>query len=279
MREEIWHAPHRYLAGVPAEDVHSIAESLDAALDPMASIATGTYAAELERALAESEAWRKEASRLATIVAHSQHSIVVADLKGQITEWNPGAEHPYGYSAEEMIGRLLSLLMLPERLGELSAMLRRVRRGGIHRPLRDGARAQGWRAHPRGAQRFADQRRRGTGGRPVVDSARHRAGAAAGGAQAAAGRSTASSRGAQGAGGAPQHALPRRDGHTQREHGGGAAQGSRRRRPRAGRSGVGRLRSVCALAPALNSAGCASGGEACASRARSATEGAARPAR
>lgn len=56
---------------------------------------------------------------LASIVESSQDSIVTIDLRRIITSWNKGAENLYGYSAEEVIGRPLSLVMLPRHIQDL----------------------------------------------------------------------------------------------------------------------------------------------------------------
>ena len=51
------------------------------------------------------------------------------DLNGVITSWNKGAEQLFGYSAEEVVSRPVTVLIPPERLDEEYAILQRVRRG------------------------------------------------------------------------------------------------------------------------------------------------------
>jgi len=51
--------------------------------------------------------------RLADIVSSSQHAIVGENLEGLVTDWNPGSEALYGYSASEMLGRRLHELAPP----------------------------------------------------------------------------------------------------------------------------------------------------------------------
>ena len=72
----------------------------------------------------------EEASRhLAAIVESSDDAIVSKDLNGIIVSWNAGAERLFGYSAEEIIGKPIQILIPPERYNEEPAILERVRRG------------------------------------------------------------------------------------------------------------------------------------------------------
>ncbi len=61
---------------------------------------------------------RREASataaRLASIIQSSHDAVIGESLDRVITSWNPGAERLYGYSAAEMIGRHVDVLILPE---------------------------------------------------------------------------------------------------------------------------------------------------------------------
>jgi PAS domain S-box-containing protein len=41
-------------------------------------------------------------------------AVVIVDLQGNITDWNQGSEKLYGYSKEEVIGKSVSLLHVPE---------------------------------------------------------------------------------------------------------------------------------------------------------------------
>jgi diguanylate cyclase (GGDEF)-like protein/PAS domain S-box-containing protein len=66
---------------------------------------------------------------LATIVEQSDDAVIVKDRHANITEWNPGAERLYGYSAAEVIGRPMSILVPFDRAGEERALLRRAMRG------------------------------------------------------------------------------------------------------------------------------------------------------
>ena len=70
------------------------------------------------------------ASRLhAAVVDSSDDGIMTKDLQGIITSWNGGAERLYGYTAEEVIGKPVSILMPPDRRVEATTILERIRNG------------------------------------------------------------------------------------------------------------------------------------------------------
>ena len=68
-------------------------------------------------------------SRLAAIVESSDDAMIGKTLGGVITSWNAGAEHMYGYSAGEVIGRNVSVLVPPTRPDEVPAILEKLARG------------------------------------------------------------------------------------------------------------------------------------------------------
>ncbi len=74
-------------------------------------------------------------SLLAAIVESSPDAIISATLDGVVTSWNAGAAAMYGYTAEEMVGRSLSVLIPPGREDELAALLDRVRAGHQVEPV------------------------------------------------------------------------------------------------------------------------------------------------
>ncbi len=67
--------------------------------------------------------------RLAAIVESSDDAIISKNLDGIITSWNKGAERLYGYTAEEIVGKPLSLLVPPDHPDELPEIMERIRRG------------------------------------------------------------------------------------------------------------------------------------------------------
>ncbi|HYY98879.1 MAG TPA: PAS domain S-box protein, partial [Pyrinomonadaceae bacterium] len=77
-----------------------------------------------ERKLAEGER-----SFLAAIVESSQDAVIGKTLDGTITSWNKAAERMYGYSAEEAVGRHISLIVPGELSGQIEEIMSFVRRG------------------------------------------------------------------------------------------------------------------------------------------------------
>ena len=66
---------------------------------------------------------------MAAIVESSSDAIISKDLNGIIMSWNAAAGRIFGYSAEETIGRPVTILIPPERHSEEEAILERLRRG------------------------------------------------------------------------------------------------------------------------------------------------------
>jgi len=67
--------------------------------------------------------------KLAAIVDSSDDAIISKRLDGTITSWNRGAEKLYGYRAEEVVGKHISLLVPTDRPDEVDDILAQIRRG------------------------------------------------------------------------------------------------------------------------------------------------------
>jgi diguanylate cyclase (GGDEF)-like protein/PAS domain S-box-containing protein len=67
--------------------------------------------------------------RLASIVESSDDAIISKTLEGIITSWNAGAERIYGYSAQEAIGKPVSMLVPSDRSDEIPKTLERLKLG------------------------------------------------------------------------------------------------------------------------------------------------------
>ena len=77
------------------------------------------------------ELWMLTAARghLAAIIDWSDDAIVSKGLDGVVLSWNRGAQRIFGYTAEEAIGRHITLIIPHERLAEEDQVLDRIRRG------------------------------------------------------------------------------------------------------------------------------------------------------
>jgi len=73
--------------------------------------------------------WSRLPDAAAAIIESSQDAIFGKDRAGLITVWNRGAERLYGYTAAEVIGEPVSVLIPPDHGGEDQNILRRVLSG------------------------------------------------------------------------------------------------------------------------------------------------------
>ncbi len=67
--------------------------------------------------------------QLASIVETSDDAIISKNLDGIIQTWNGGAARVFGYTAEEVVGKPVTILIPPERHDEEPGILARLRRG------------------------------------------------------------------------------------------------------------------------------------------------------
>ena len=67
--------------------------------------------------------------RLGAIVKSSEDAIISKNLDGIVTSWNSSAERMFGYKADEIIGRSITLIIPPELQAEETRILSAIRRG------------------------------------------------------------------------------------------------------------------------------------------------------
>jgi diguanylate cyclase (GGDEF)-like protein/PAS domain S-box-containing protein len=66
----------------------------------------------------------------AEVIESLAESIIRLDLNNTIQSWNKAAEHIYGYTAEEAVGRHFWLTVPPDRRDEMQLLIERVHLGG-----------------------------------------------------------------------------------------------------------------------------------------------------
>jgi PAS domain S-box-containing protein len=83
------------------------------------------------RDITERKRMERSREELASIVDYSNDAIVGKSLDGKIVSWNKGAEQLYGYSADEVLGKPISILLPPGRADEFLEVISRLSRGEI----------------------------------------------------------------------------------------------------------------------------------------------------
>src|SRR5579863_2928545 len=90
---------------------------------------TGTDITERKRVEAELRENEQKLRYLVSIVENSDDAIVSKNLDGIITSWNKGAERVFGFTAEEAIGKPITIVIPTDRQSEERDILTRIRRG------------------------------------------------------------------------------------------------------------------------------------------------------
>jgi PAS domain S-box-containing protein len=89
-------------------------------------------ASKIARDISERRRWRSAElaeSFLGALFESAEDAIISKDLEGLVTSWNPAAETLYGYRAEEMIGKPISLLIPSNHPDEEPRIWEHIRRG------------------------------------------------------------------------------------------------------------------------------------------------------
>jgi PAS domain S-box-containing protein len=68
-------------------------------------------------------------ARLAAVVESSDDAIISKTLEGIITSWNEGARRMYGYEADEVIGKSVTILIPPHLIDEEPEIIQRLKQG------------------------------------------------------------------------------------------------------------------------------------------------------
>jgi two-component system, chemotaxis family, CheB/CheR fusion protein len=115
----------------------AVAERPDGTRVPFTAFPTPLYDASGEMAgavnvlidVSEHQRAERISRHLAAIVESSDDAIISKDLDGVIASFNRGAEKLFGYFAEEVIGKPITILIPAERQDEEIGILARIRRG------------------------------------------------------------------------------------------------------------------------------------------------------
>jgi PAS domain S-box-containing protein len=103
-----------------------------AKVNPLLAQSQATRASRIPDLPTVDEPFSTESQRLqllAAIVESSDDAIFSKTLDGTILSWNKAAEKMYGYRAEEVIGRPVSILLPADRPDEVHDILERLQRG------------------------------------------------------------------------------------------------------------------------------------------------------
>ncbi len=91
----------------------------------------GSLVSSTIRDITERKRVERGREQLASIVDYSDDAIIGKSLEGIILNWNKGAERLYGYSAEEVMGKPISILLPPDRPDELLEIISKLQQGEI----------------------------------------------------------------------------------------------------------------------------------------------------
>ncbi len=119
----IWGTAHGY-GPFTAPTTHESLISLQLFMGVVAATTLVLAAVTTER-----ERAKETRSRLSAIVKSSEDAIFSKDMDGIILTWNRAAEKMYGYTAAEIVGRPVCLLVPAERAGQVSPILEQLKGG------------------------------------------------------------------------------------------------------------------------------------------------------
>jgi PAS domain S-box-containing protein len=123
--------------GQPVEHFETIRQRKDGTLIPISLTISPIRAAggeivgasKIARDMRGRAVLEREKNRLGAIVDSSDDAIVSKDLNGVVQTWNRAAERMFGYTAEEAVGRSITIIIPEDRLHEEDEVLSRIRHG------------------------------------------------------------------------------------------------------------------------------------------------------
>jgi PAS domain S-box-containing protein len=101
---------------------------VEISLSPLEN-ADGPLVSSTVRDITERKRSEQVREQLASIVNNSDDAIIGKTMEGIVVSWNRGAERLYGYTASEIVGKPISILLPEERVGELQLIMEGIARG------------------------------------------------------------------------------------------------------------------------------------------------------
>ncbi len=81
------------------------------------------------RDITERKEFEEQQALFASIINSSDDAILSKTMEGIITSWNAGAERLFGYAANEVIGKNVSILIPPDRINEEPKIIESIKKG------------------------------------------------------------------------------------------------------------------------------------------------------
>jgi two-component system, sensor histidine kinase and response regulator len=94
----------------------------------------GTLVSSAIRDITARKRSEEAASHFAAVVASSRDAIITKGLDGTITSWNDAAEQLYGYTAAEVVGQPINMLVPTDHADQVPAILGQIARGEHDHP-------------------------------------------------------------------------------------------------------------------------------------------------
>ena len=131
-RNDFFDAPRSRLMGA-GRDLFALKKDgtefpVEIGLNPLVTVEGTMVVAAIIDITERKKAEEKEAL-FASIINSSDDAIISKTLEGVITSWNAGAEKLFGYSAGEITGKNVSILIPPDRINEEHEIIEKIKKG------------------------------------------------------------------------------------------------------------------------------------------------------